>query len=66
MLLVKYTETDGRGKFLGSYVLNHDDDQHRRTLGERCRVAFESGHCVSTTPLVGNSEKVLAPSPAQE
>jgi len=50
MMMLLYVEYDEHGIELGRYVLDHDDDKHRRTLGERCRLAFEQGHGVFTVP----------------
>lgn len=51
MMMLLYVEYDEHGIELGRYVLDHDDDKHRRTIGERCRLAFEQGHGVFTTPI---------------
>lgn len=34
---------------LREYVMDHNDDQQRRTLGQQCRNAFEAGQAVVTT-----------------
>ena len=34
-----------------SYTLNYDDDAERRTLGMRCKEAFDAGWAVATYPV---------------
>ena len=34
-----------------SYTLNHDDATERRTLGMRCKEAFDNGWAVATYPV---------------
>ena len=50
-LRVKATFTAKDGTKLGQYVLDHNNDAERKTLGMRCRDAFEQGITVTTTPL---------------
>lgn len=36
---------------IADYVMNHDNDDERRTLGAQCRNAFEGGQVVMTFPV---------------
>jgi hypothetical protein len=39
------------GEPLHEFVMDHNDQQQRRVLGEQCRNAFSAGQCVVTFPL---------------
>ncbi len=39
-----------RGMCMLSYVMEHDEQDQRRVLGEQCRNAFEGGQVVVTHP----------------
>lgn len=51
MLLIRVrVYTDAKmTTLLREYVMDHNDDQQRRTLGQQCRNAFEGGQAVVTT-----------------
>lgn len=50
MLLITVTVTNPDGTMFRQYVMDHDDIQQRRVLGEQCRNAFEAEQSISTTP----------------
>lgn len=39
------------GKPCGHYWMNHANEDERKCLGHRCKVAFEEGTCVYTAPV---------------
>jgi hypothetical protein len=42
--------TNDEPQLIREYVIDHDNLQHRRVLGEQCRNAFEAGQAVQTIP----------------
>lgn len=50
MLLIRVEIEDADGQLLHSYVMNHDDPQQRRVLGEQVRNAFLANQTVITYP----------------
>lgn len=50
MLLIKVIVSNPDGTIFRQYIMDHDDTQQRRVLGEQCRNAFEAGQSISTAP----------------
>jgi hypothetical protein len=48
-LIIRVVVEDDTGP-IADYVMNHDDPQQRRVLGQQCRLAFEAGQSVWTCP----------------
>lgn len=55
-LYVKVEVWNGCVKFR-EYVMNHDEADQRRVLGEQCRNAFEGGQRIVTYPAFSGDSK---------
>jgi hypothetical protein len=51
MLNVHVVVRDADQKTVADYVMDHDNKEQRRALGEQCRNAFEAGQSVHTWPV---------------
>jgi len=51
MLKIRVIVTNPDGTKFRDYVMDHDKEDQRRTLGAQCRNAFEAGQSIQTIPL---------------
>jgi hypothetical protein len=49
-IVVEAPDGDGVDRVIADYVMNHNDPQQRRVLGEQCRNAFEANQSMFTYP----------------
>lgn len=56
MLKIHVQVRDRDQKTVADYVMDHDEADQRRVLGEQCRNAFEGGQSVHTSPILRNDQ----------